>query len=522
MKACPACKSTYPQDFAVCPRDGTPLAEVGVWSEGTVIRGKYRILSKIGEGGMGAVYKALHLRFNELRALKVISVALAAESSFVNRFEKEAVLTRKLQHPNAVRVDDIDEAEDGRPFIVMEYIEGRDLKRVIQAEGTLAVPRVCSIVRQVAAALDAAHELGIVHRDIKPENVVLVGTPGSEQAKVLDFGIAKIREAGAEQAGGATMTATGVIIGSPSYMSPEQAQGMKGDQLDGRSDLYSLGVVMYQMLTGLLPLKADTTMSMLMAHIQTPPTPLRVARPDLRVPDSVAELVMQLLEKKREARPPSARAVIEAIDQAETEVAALGGMTVVRPPSAALLSETARRAAAPGLDAPRAAARTPSGSATARVPATPTVRSQPVGAVEPPLPPAAETKPRPSAWHSKLLVGIVVILLLGIAWLVRVNRLKQEAADRPDLEFEAAHKLGHDLMEQKDFDGAEREFRAALKLRPDFDELRIDLGLALEAENKKREALVEFQVVCTRTPDYAGCDHYKKLLNELKQTGPRP
>jgi len=511
VKACPVCKSTYPQNFAVCPRDGTPLSEVGVWSEGAVIRGKYRILSKIGEGGMGAVYKALHLRFNELRALKVISVALAAESSFVNRFEKEAVLTRKLQHPNAVRVDDIDEAEDGRPFIVMEYIEGRDLKRVIQAEGTLAVPRVCSIVRQVAAALDAAHELGIVHRDIKPENVVLIGTPGREQAKVLDFGIAKIREAGAEQAGGGTMTATGVIIGSPSYMSPEQAQGMKGDQLDGRSDLYSLGVVMYQMLTGLLPLKADTTMSMLMAHIQTPPTPLRVARPDLHVPDSVAELVMQLLEKKREARPPSARAVIEAIDQAETEVAALGGMTVVGPPSAALLSGTASRA------------RTPSGSASAPVPLTPTVRSQPVGAMEPLLSPAAaETKPRPSSWHLKLLVGIVVILLLGIAWLVHVNRLKQQAADRPNQEFEFAHKLGHELMEQKDFDGAAHNFRAALKLRPDFDELRIDLGLALEAENKKREALVEFEVVCARTPNYDGCDHYRKLLNELKQTGPQP
>ncbi len=144
MKSCPTCQSTYPQDFAVCPRDATPLEEIGVWSEGTVIRGKYRILAKVGEGGMGAVYKALHLRFNELRALKVISAALASDSNFVKRFEKEAVLTRRLEHPNAVRVDDIDEAEDGRPFIVMEYIEGWNLRRVIQQEGTLPVPRTRS------------------------------------------------------------------------------------------------------------------------------------------------------------------------------------------------------------------------------------------------------------------------------------------------------------------------------------------------------------------------------------------
>src|SRR6266404_784502 len=127
MKVCPTCKATYPQDYALCPRDGARLEELGVWSEGTVVRGKYRILAKIGEGGMGAVYKALHLRFNELRALKVISPQLASDPNFISRFEKEAILTRRLQHPNAVRVDDIDEAEDGRPFIVMEYIEGRSL-----------------------------------------------------------------------------------------------------------------------------------------------------------------------------------------------------------------------------------------------------------------------------------------------------------------------------------------------------------------------------------------------------------
>ncbi len=189
--------------------------EASLWAEGTVIRGKYRILARIGQGGMGAVYKAEHLRFKELCALKVMAPELAKDPVFLKRFEHEAVLTRKLQHPNAVRVEDLDEAEDGRRFIVMEYIEGRSLKEAIAQQAPLPVSRACSIAKQVALALDAAHRLGMVHRDIKPDNIVLISQPSvaaategvrqsewrtgegaqaqrSELAKVLDFGIAKI------------------------------------------------------------------------------------------------------------------------------------------------------------------------------------------------------------------------------------------------------------------------------------------------------------------------------------------
>src|SRR5579864_6679671 len=178
MKSCPVCHSSYPRDFSLCPRDGTKLVEVGVWTEGTLVRGKYRILGKLGEGGMAAVYKALRVRFDELRALKVISADLSNDPSFIKRLQQEAVMTRKLQHPNAVRVEDIDEAENGRPFIVMEYIEGRNLKDVIEQEAPLAVSRVCSIIKQVAAVLDSAHALGIIHRDIKPGNIALVTSEG--------------------------------------------------------------------------------------------------------------------------------------------------------------------------------------------------------------------------------------------------------------------------------------------------------------------------------------------------------
>ena len=324
MKTCATCQGSYPNNFAICPQDGTPLTDTGTWSEGSIIRGKYRLLTKVGQGGMGSVYKALHLAFDELRALKVIAAELLSDELFVKRFKHEAVITRKLQHPNAVRVEDIDEAEDGRPFIVMEFIEGQSLKQLIREEGPLPVQRVCIIIKQAAAALDAAHRLGMVHRDIKPDNIALVDTADGEMVKVLDFGIAKLKEARMGESGGMTLTGTGVVIGTPQYMSPEQAMGKRGDELDGRADLYSLGIVMYQMLTADLPFKADTTMEMLLAHMQKPPAPISVAHPELQVPEPVATLTMRLLEKNRDLRPASARVLIQEIEKAEKEMANVG------------------------------------------------------------------------------------------------------------------------------------------------------------------------------------------------------
>ncbi len=321
MKTCPTCQGSYPNNYQVCPADGSPLQEIGTWSDGSVIRGKYRLLAKVGQGGMGSVYKALHLAFDELRALKVIAPELLTDELFVKRFKHEAVITRRLQHPNAVRVDDIDEAEDGRPYIVMEFIDGKSLKKLIREEGALPVPRVLSIVKQTASALEAAHKLGMVHRDIKPDNIALVDTPDGEMVKVLDFGIAKVKEARMGEAAGLTLTGAGVVIGTPQYMSPEQAMGKRGDELDGRADLYSLGVVMYQMLTADLPFKADTTMEMLLCHMQKPPAPIEVLHPELQVPENVAALTMRLLEKDRDMRPATARVLIQEIERVEKELA---------------------------------------------------------------------------------------------------------------------------------------------------------------------------------------------------------
>ncbi|MGH9669717.1 MAG: protein kinase domain-containing protein, partial [Terriglobales bacterium] len=213
-------------------------------------------------------------------------------------------------------VDDLDTTEDGRPFIIMECVEGRDLRALIQREGPLPVERALNIARQVASALTAAHHLGITHRDIKPDNILLVNEEdGSELVKVLDFGIAKVREGAMDLGGGYTATKTGMVVGTPQYISPEQAMGKQGDAIDGRADLYSLGVVLYEMLTGHLPFDSDTPVGLLLHHIQTIPTPPHELCPELNIPEALSLLLMKALEKDRTRRFQSADEMSAALDQ---------------------------------------------------------------------------------------------------------------------------------------------------------------------------------------------------------------
>ena len=422
MKTCPTCQGSYPNNYAICPADGCPLQE-STWSEGSIIRGKYKLIAKVGQGGMGSVYKALHLAFDEMRALKVIAPELLSDELFVRRFKHEAVITRRLQHPNAVRVDDIDEAEDGRPYIVMEFIDGKSLKKLIREEGPLPVPRVLSIIKQCASALDAAHKLGMVHRDIKPDNIALVDTPDGEMVKVLDFGIAKVKEARLGEGAGLTLTGAGVVIGTPQYMSPEQAMGKRGDELDGRADLYSLGVVMYQMLTADLPFKADTTMEMLLAHMQKPPSPIEVLHPELQVPKDVAALTMRLLEKNRDSRPASGRVLIQEVEKLERE--SIPGKTRVVPPDELARLNENRGSTGPDGGAqqwppvpPRPQPEPVRKLEPVKVVPPPPVRPQPPEPIPPPHP-----KPKESSWG--MWVAIIVLFVgLGGGGLYLVLRPK--------------------------------------------------------------------------------------------------
>jgi serine/threonine protein kinase len=286
-----------------------------------VIRNKYEILERIGIGGMGFVYRGRHITFNELCAIKIVNDVIANDTNFLQRFQTEAVVTRKLRHPNAVRVDDYDYTEDGRPFIVMELVEGKNVGEILQAEGPFAAPRALRIVTQVARALGVAHKLGIVHRDIKPGNIILTTDEiGQEAAKVLDFGIAKLREAaGGAQSG---MTMTGMVVGTPIYMSPEQFLGKKsGGEIDGRTDLYSLGIVLYQMVTARLPFEGETLYSLMMQHMEGNVRPPHELAPELHIPESLSRLIIKAISKSREERYQTAEDFVAALEQLSNDPA---------------------------------------------------------------------------------------------------------------------------------------------------------------------------------------------------------
>lgn len=309
VKYCATCHATYASHVESCPADNSILTTASELVQGMIIRGKYEILEKIAAGGMAAVYRARHLAFDEIRAVKVVRGWLVEDEEFVRRLRTEAVVARKLKHPNAVRIDDLDQLEDGRPFIVMEYVEGTNLRKVIHDVGPLRLPRALNIARQVASALAAAHALGIIHRDIKPDNIVLQPQPdGSEQVKVLDFGIAKVRGAAA-----GAQTRPGLVLCTPEYASPEQARGSNSEQLDGRSDLYSLGVVLYEILTGALPFRSDTPFGIMLAQINTVPRLPSQVRPELNLPGNATALLMKALEKDPARRFQSAEEMLDAI-----------------------------------------------------------------------------------------------------------------------------------------------------------------------------------------------------------------
>src|SRR3954469_2867480 len=390
MKYCDACNSTYPNEFQTCPKDQSVLRALSELRTGMVIRDKYQILEKIGAGGMAVVYLAKHLAFNELRAIKVVNSRLLDDENFLRRFRSEAIITRKLTHPNAVRVDDLDSTEDGRPFMVMEYVHGKDLRNLIQNTGALPVRRALDITRQVASALAAAHALGITHRDIKPDNILMTDTGSTTDiVKVLDFGIAKVREAGME--GAHSSTKTGMVVGTPQYISPEQAMGRSGEQIDGRADLYSLGVVLYEMVTGRLPFESDTPMGMLLHHIQSTPPRAHEISPELRIPEALSVLLVRALEKDRMLRFQSAGELIAALDEVEQELRT--GLTGVSTrPAMASPSQAARAAAV----------------ARARVP-TPAPPPRPAPRYVPPPPPRSSSK----SWVIYLVAAILVAAVVG-------------------------------------------------------------------------------------------------------------
>ena len=302
MKTCPVCDTDYPDQHHTCPTDGAMLIVSHELAAGSLVRGKYRITRKLGQGGMGVVYQAEHMMLGGRVALKFLTGDLGKDPRFIKRFRMEARAAYQLRHPNIVEVTDLDQAEDGSLFIAMEYVEGPSLRAALdEAPSGLEIARALELGRGIASGLAEAHTHATVHRDIKPENILLATSrDGREQPKILDFGIAAITE---------SVTRTSVTRGlmlTPNYAAPEQWEEMPAAEMDGRTDLYALGCVLYEMLTGRTPFHAHNTSGWMKQHLEETPRPPSELRPELADWPGVDGLAMRLLAKNRDDRPQDA------------------------------------------------------------------------------------------------------------------------------------------------------------------------------------------------------------------------
>jgi serine/threonine protein kinase len=366
---------------------------------GRVIAGRYKILSRLGEGGMGAVYRAEQLSLKRTVALKLLKQELSAEPGLVRRFNAEAELAAKLTHPNTVTLFDFGQDADGTLFITMELLAGKSLREVITF-GPVPLPRALAICEQITASLADAHGHGIVHRDLKPDNVMLCEQgKRTDVVKVLDFGIAKLRDERTEGVP-AAVTRAGDLLGTPQYMAPEQ---IRGDAVDARTDVYALGAVVYEMLTGRLPFEAPTVMAILSKHLTEMPPPPSQRRPELGIPPQVDQLVMDSLQKDAALRPQSMDAFAERL--------------------AAIRHGTTAAGVAFAATAPRVITRPPGVPMSVPIqnpiyspPPVQTVHPQGVG-MPMAVPPAPAWTPAaaPAGASSKkpLIIGLIALLLIG-------------------------------------------------------------------------------------------------------------
>jgi eukaryotic-like serine/threonine-protein kinase len=308
-KVCPQCGSEYETGDRFCPKDGAPLKPKsgGDPMIGRVIADRYLILARLGEGGMGRVYAAEHVKMNRQCAIKVMNPSLMNDAESTTRFAREASNAARILHPNVAAVFDFGES-DRTVYLVMEYVDGEPLSEMLAREGALAPRRAIDIARQIADGLSAAHELGLIHRDLKPDNVIVTRKrDGKEIAKVVDFGIAKAVSDSPQDA----LTRSGLVIGTPEFMSPEQ---LLGDPVDARTDIYALGCMLYQMVSGTKPFDADSREQMIRRRLHEPPPHIRDLIPS--VPKRVDTLIAHMLARAPADRLASASEVSASLDPA--------------------------------------------------------------------------------------------------------------------------------------------------------------------------------------------------------------
>ena len=478
MKTCHTCQQTYSDDVDLCPRDGAHLAaqatETGAKHAAGLSR-RFRLIRRLGKGSMGRVFLAEQIGVGNRRvALKILNRKLLDDPGFLLSFQNEAGSTGRIHHPNVVSIFESAQADDGTPYIAMEFLEGESLRDVLKRRGALPLPEVVEILHQAARGLNAAHKLGIIHRDLKPDNIFLTypddnsvarvspvsgvrwaqpesrnrtppaqtvapaSPPGQAVAlasppaqvkgavaptspaanflvKIVDFGIAKLRESSAH-------TQTGIALGTPAYMSYEQASGMRSDELDARSDIYSLGVVVYEMLTGRTPFHSDTTLGYLRQHVLEQPPPFREAAPDLAVPSTVESAVMKALVKDRNRRYTSALDFARELTSAaqfsplaETHVHVPSTRIVAPPTKPPVMRETDAPKPLPGNAQAKVdpAVQTPPLSPPQIITGPPTAqpqRSKPEAA----KPPWPWTVPEPPSRMKFVAIAVVAVILIVV------------------------------------------------------------------------------------------------------------
>lgn len=363
MNRCPACGTNYPDEARFCTKDGSRLLGQGAGVPtpaagsatipappspapytpdsqrntavpvrgqaapdaqqslvGQVLDGRYRVEKKVGEGGMSFVYLAHDVGTGERYAIKVLSAALSQDTNSMARLRREASLGMRLAHPNVCHIVRLGETEDGLVYVVMPFVEGEILSERTHRMGQIPLAEAVRFLRDMAAGLHVAHELKIVHRDLKPENIMICKAPdGTERAVVMDFGLAKERKAEGELQ---KLTATGIILGTPEFMSPEQ---LRGKPLDPRTDIYSLALMVYEMLTAKLPFQGRTQQEMMIARLRSDPMPLRKARPELDFPEAVERVLAKAMSRSPEDRYQATPEFADAFATAAHGEAGAGG-----------------------------------------------------------------------------------------------------------------------------------------------------------------------------------------------------
>jgi serine/threonine protein kinase len=599
MKTCPNCNTEYADSFKVCPRDGTRLADTGAVPAaqdqtvvvappvpasdatvavpppasdatvaippppvgtapgsgdpllGTVIASRFRIVGKLGEGGMGAVYKAEHTKMDRLCAIKILSRRMISDPDALARFTREAQMSSRIDHPHAVTIYDYGESEDGLVYLAMEFIDGAPLSSALKREGILSLERTLKIARQIGEALDAAHALGIVHRDLKPDNIMVARKAGAADfVKVLDFGIAKMAESEDKRQ---DLTQAGFVLGTPFYMSPEQVSGQK---LDARSDVYSFALIVYEMLTGDLPFGGDNTQAVMISRLTVQPKPLRAVNPHVPVP--VESAVMRALVRDREARTGTAGQFVKDLEDAVSgrDKGATGAHVAART-SAHDTRDLSQNAANPPYGAAPPAPQTgpapyagapptpfplahqglpPTDKTPGHAPAV--QRTVFEGAPSYPPPPVAK-KGGAGKWIALVLaLGFLGVVGVGgtLAFVFRDKLFGTTAtagndpkptpsngstapstpADPSNDAAYQRYQKGIQLQQKGDTDGAIAEYRAAIAQRDKFPQAHGNLGAALVETGKYEEARKELNTAIQQDSSPKGEYYFNLGLASFK------